>query len=89
MALHRNWQAAAERLRGAAFFCLRDECLTQHLFLSLAVARRIIEAWRMDYTADRSHSWLAGKTPDEANGANEMGSLAGLAPPTETIQLAA
>ena len=29
---------------------LRDECLNEHLFPSLAAARRIIEAWRMDYT---------------------------------------
>ncbi len=28
---------------------LRDECLNEHLFPSLAAARRIIEAWRTDY----------------------------------------
>lgn len=27
----------------------RDECLNEHLFRSLASARRIIEAWRIDY----------------------------------------
>ena len=27
----------------------RDECLNEHLFSSLAAARRIIEAWRIDY----------------------------------------
>jgi putative transposase len=28
---------------------LRDECLNEHVFSSLAEARRIIEAWRIDY----------------------------------------
>ena len=37
---------------------LRDECLNQHWFLSLADARRIIEAWRVDYNTVRPHSSL-------------------------------
>jgi transposase InsO family protein len=28
---------------------LRDECLNEYVFLTLAEARRIIEAWRLDY----------------------------------------
>jgi putative transposase len=28
---------------------LRDECLNELLFANLAEARRIIEAWRIDY----------------------------------------
>ena len=28
---------------------LRDECLNEHVFASLAEARSIIEAWRLDY----------------------------------------
>jgi putative transposase len=28
---------------------LRDECLNEHVFSSLAEARRLIEAWRIDY----------------------------------------
>lgn len=32
---------------------LRDECLNEHLFPSLAAARRIIEAWRTDYNTVR------------------------------------
>jgi len=28
---------------------LRDACLTEHGFLSLADAHRIVEAWRQDY----------------------------------------
>jgi putative transposase len=31
----------------------RDECLNEHLFGSLKQARRIIEAWRLDYNARR------------------------------------
>ena len=44
---------------------LRDECLNEHLFPSLAVARRIIEAWRTDYNTVRPHSSLGGLAPAE------------------------
>jgi putative transposase len=44
---------------------LRDECLNQHLFLSLTDARQQIESWRLDYHSARPHSGLAGRTPDE------------------------
>jgi putative transposase len=44
---------------------LRDECLNQHWFLSLADARRIIERWRNEYNTARPHSGLAGRTPSE------------------------
>jgi putative transposase len=44
---------------------LRDECLNEHLFDSLAEARRIIEAWRMDYNHARPHSSLGTLTPSE------------------------
>lgn len=43
----------------------RDECLNQHLFLTLADARAQIEAWRIFYHRARPHSGLAGRTPDE------------------------
>jgi len=39
---------------------LRDECLNEHAFSSLAEARRIIEAWRIDYNTVRPHSSLGG-----------------------------
>jgi putative transposase len=42
----------------------RDECLNQHWFLSLDDARRLIEAWRVDYTAIRPHSALGNLTPE-------------------------
>jgi putative transposase len=44
---------------------LRDECLNEHLFDSLAEARQIIEAWRLDYNCARPHSSLGTLTPSE------------------------
>lgn len=44
---------------------LRDECLNEHVFTSLAEARRIIEAWRVDYNTVRPHSSLNYRTPEE------------------------
>ena len=44
---------------------LRDECLNEHLFPTLAAARRIIEAWRTDYNTVRPHSSLGGLAPAE------------------------
>jgi putative transposase len=44
---------------------LRDECLNEHMFSSLAEARRIIEAWRIDYNTVRPHSSLGYLTPEE------------------------
>ncbi|SBV50733.1 ISxcC1 transposase [Xanthomonas bromi] len=42
---------------------LRQERLNEHWFLSLADARRKIEAWRKFYNEERPHSALAWKTP--------------------------
>jgi putative transposase len=44
---------------------LRDECLNENVFGSLAEARRIIEAWRIDYNEVRPHSSLDYQTPEE------------------------
>ena len=44
---------------------LRDECLNEHVFSSLAEARRVIEAWRVDYNEVWPHSSLAYRTPEE------------------------
>jgi putative transposase len=44
---------------------LRDECLNEHAFLSLAEARAIINAWRDDYNCLRPHSSLGALTPME------------------------
>jgi putative transposase len=43
----------------------RDECLNEAWFLTLADARRIIEAWRVDYNTQRPHSALGYLTPEE------------------------
>lgn len=44
---------------------LRDECLNETLFSTLHEARRIIEAWRVDYNEERPHTSLNGLTPNE------------------------
>ena len=44
---------------------LRDECLNQHWFLSLADAQRTIERWRVGYNTTRPHGGLAGRTPTQ------------------------
>jgi putative transposase len=43
----------------------RDECLNEHWFVSLADAKAVIEAWRVDYNTVRPHSSLAGRTPSQ------------------------
>jgi putative transposase len=44
---------------------LRDECLNEHVFLSLTEARRTIAAWRYDYNHLRPHGSLGALTPNE------------------------
>ena len=39
---------------------LRDECLNEHLFPTLAAARRIIQTWQTDDNIVRPHSSLGG-----------------------------
>jgi putative transposase len=43
----------------------RDECLNEHWFITMAQARRIIEAWRIEYNTERPHSSLSNLTPEE------------------------
>ena len=43
----------------------RDECLNASWFRNLADARAKVEVWRREYNADRPHSSLAYRTPDE------------------------
>jgi len=45
---------------------LRDECLNEEVFDTLAEARRSIARWRRDYNDTRPHTSLGGKTPAEA-----------------------
>lgn len=44
---------------------LREECLNDNQFLTLAEAQAIIEAWRKDYNDERPHGSLDGLTPTE------------------------
>lgn len=44
---------------------LRDECLNAQSFHNLADARQKIETWRIEYNAERPHSSLGYRTPNE------------------------
>jgi putative transposase len=44
---------------------LRDECLNQHHFATLADAQQCIEAWRQEYHTERPHRGLGQRTPAE------------------------
>jgi len=46
---------------------LRDECLNQHWFTSLADAQQTVEDWRLDYNQVRPHSSLGYQTPKEVH----------------------
>jgi putative transposase len=52
---------------------LRDECLNETLFTSLAQAPAILDAWRRDYNTVRPHSKLGGRTPAEIAGQRGWG----------------
>ena len=54
---------------------LRDECLNEHLFHSLAAARRIIEAWRTGYNNVRPHRSLGGMAPAEFTNCPRQGHM--------------
>lgn len=62
---------------------LRDECLNANWFVNLADARRKIESWRVDYNAERPHSSLGYRTPEEfAKTCSELTSRMAATPPT-------
>lgn len=42
---------------------LRDECLNETLFTSLAHARAVLAAWKQDYNAVRPHSAIGNQAP--------------------------
>ena len=52
---------------------LRDECLNETLFTSMAQARAVLAAWRQDYNNVRPHSKLGGLTPAEIAGQRGWG----------------
>jgi putative transposase len=43
----------------------RDECLNEHVFVSLHDAQHKIETWRQDYNVNRPHRSLNQLTPEE------------------------
>ena len=47
---------------------MRDECLNEHVFVTIAEVRRIVEAWRIDYNTVRPHGRL-GRLPPAVFGA--------------------
>jgi putative transposase len=55
---------------------LRDECLNEHWFLTLAHAQTAIEAWRVEYNTERPHSALAYLTPTQFAQAHAVRSAA-------------
>ena len=57
---------------------LRDECLNEEIFDSLADARPKLALWRYDYNNVRPHSSLGNQTPAEARRALELSD--GIAP---------
>jgi transposase InsO family protein len=56
-----NQNAYVESFNGR----LRDECLNEHWFTSLAHARSVIETWRREYNEERPKRVLGGLTPAE------------------------
>ena len=58
----------------------REDCLNQHWFTSLTDARRVIEAWRVEYNTVRPHSSLGSQTPSEFAASRNVASAPGGAP---------
>lgn len=56
-----NQNAYVESFNGR----LRDECLNEHWFTSLAHARAVIETWRREYNDERPKLSLGGMTPSQ------------------------
>jgi transposase InsO family protein len=54
-----NQNAYVESFNGR----LRDECLNEHWFTSMAHARQVIAEWRRDYNEDRPKNDLGGVPP--------------------------
>ena len=52
---------------------LRDECLNEHEFWSLAHARVLLERFRVEYNSEHLHSSLGYKTPEEYAAAHPVG----------------
>ena len=67
---------------------LRDECLNASWFMNLNDAKQKIETWRKDYNAERPHSSLAYRTPEEfAKVCSELTSRMAAIPPGRPSEL--
>jgi putative transposase len=67
---------------------LRDECLNASWFMNLNDAKQKIENWRKEYNADRPHSSLAYRTPEEfAKVCSELTSRMAATPPGRPSEL--
>jgi len=53
---------------------LREECLNEHVFVSLEDARTKIEQWRIEYNRERPHASLGNLTPEEFAAKHQMSS---------------
>jgi putative transposase len=81
------WRRSISRTFNGKF---RDECLSQHWFLSLAEARRIIEAWRVRFNTARGHRGLNRLTPAKfaalfSNSGTEVKDNQETATPNQTV----
>jgi putative transposase len=59
----RTGQADPERIHRIVQWPLRDECLNEHWFTSLAHAQAVIETGRRAYNDERPKKGLGGLTP--------------------------
>jgi putative transposase len=59
---------------------LREECLNEHVFVSLDDARNKIEKWRIEYNRERPHSSLGHLTPEQFAAKNQRNSAIALRP---------
>ena len=73
MALHRAGQADPECVRRSLNGRLRDVCLNETLFTSMAQAWAVLATWRQDFNTVRPHSKLGGLTPAEIAGQRGWG----------------
>jgi len=73
MALHRAGQADPECVRRSFNGRLRDVCLNETLFTSMAQVRAVLDTWRQYYNTIRPHSKLGGLTPAEIAGQRGWG----------------
>jgi putative transposase len=65
---------------------LRAECLTLHVFDSVARCRQIVETWRQHYNTQRPHSALGGRPPAQ-RAEPELRRLCQISPGPEGISL--